>query len=122
MKLTTAFALFLSLLAFGCATPSASTNPTPTAADAKKFIDEVNDTAFKLTLESGQAGWISETFINDDTSSLNARANQRLIDKMAQYAKDAVKFDKVDVTPELRRSLNILKVALVMATPSNPKE
>ena len=121
MKLTTAFALSLSLLAFGCATPSASTNPTPTAADAKKFIDEVNDTAFKLTLESSQAGWISETFINDDTSSLNARANQRLIDKMAQYAKDAVKFDKVDVPADIRRQLNILKVGLVMATPSDPR-
>jgi peptidyl-dipeptidase A len=121
MKLTTAIALGLCLLAFGCATPSASTNPTPTAADAKKFIDEVNDTAFKLTLESGQAGWISETFINDDTSSLNARANQRLIDKMAQYAKDAVKFDKVDVPADIRRQLNILKVGLVMATPSDPR-
>src|SRR5215831_16634274 len=121
MKLMTAFALFVSLLAFGCATPSASTNPTPTAADAKKFIDEVNDTAFKLTLESSEAGWVSETFINDDTSSLNARANQRLIDKMAQYAKDAVKFDKVDVPADIRRQLNILKVSLVMATPSDPR-
>ena len=121
MKLTTAFALLLCLLAFGCATPSASTNPTPTAADAKKFIDDVNETAFKLTLESSQAGWISETFINDDTSSLNARANQRLIDKMAQYAKDAVKFDKVDVPADIRRQLNILKVGLVMATPSDPR-
>ena len=121
MKLTTACALLLCLLAFGCATPSASTNPTPTAADAKKFIDDVNETAFKLTLESSQAGWISETFINDDTSSLNARANQRLIDKMAQYAKDAVKFDKVDVPADIRRQLNILKVGLVMATPSDPR-
>jgi peptidyl-dipeptidase A len=121
MKLTTACVLLLCLLAFGCATPSASTNPTPTAADAKKFIDDVNETAFKLTLESSQAGWISETFINDDTSSLNARANQRLIDKMAQYAKDAVKFDKVDVPADIRRQLNILKVGLVMATPSDPR-
>jgi peptidyl-dipeptidase A len=121
MKLTTASALFLSLLAFGCATPSASTNPTPTAADAKKFIDDVNETAFKLTLESSEAGWVSETFINDDTASLNARANQRLIDKMAQYAKDAVKFDKVDVPADIRRQLNILKVGLVMATPSDPR-
>jgi peptidyl-dipeptidase A len=121
MKLMTAFALVLCLLAVGCATPSASNSPTPTAADAKKFIDDVNDTAFKLALESSQAGWVSETFITDDTSSLNARANQRLIDKMAQYAKDAVKFDKVDVPADIRRQLNILKVGLVMATPSDPK-
>jgi peptidyl-dipeptidase A len=85
-------------------------------------MEDVNETTFKLALEAQQAGWVSETFITDDTSALNAKANQRLIDKSAQYAKDAVRFDKVEVAPDVRRGLNILKVALVMATPSNPKE
>src|SRR5262245_11041392 len=85
-------------------------------------MSDVNETLFKLALEAIQAGWVSETYITDDTSALLARANQRLIDKTAQYAKEAVRFDKVDVAPDIRRQLNILKVSLVMATPSNPKE
>src|SRR4051812_18945022 len=113
-----AFALALIVLASGCTTTGSGSN-TATAADAKKFIDEVNETAFKLLLESGQAGWVSETYITDDTSALYARANQRMIDKLAQYAKDAVRFDKVEVAPDVRRSLDILKVSLVMATPSD---
>jgi len=120
MKSTT-FVLALFIFVSGCASGSSS-NSTPTAEDAKKFMDEVNQTAFDLALETGQAGWISQTHITDDSSALYARANQRLIDKIAHYAKEAVRFDKVDVAPELRRGLDILKVSLVMATPSNPKE
>jgi len=115
------FVLVLGILVSGC-TSGSSGNSTPTAADAKKFMDDVNDTLFKLALEASQAGWVSETYITDDTSALFARANQRLIDKTAQFAKEAVRFDKVDVGPDIRRQLNILKVSLVMATPSNPKE
>src|SRR5262245_61459113 len=113
------FVLALFIIVSGCAATGSSGNSTPTAADAKKFMDDVNETSFKLALEASQAGWVSETYITDDTSALNARSNQRLIDKMAQYAKEAVRFDKLDLAPDLRRSLNLLKVALVMATPSN---
>jgi len=115
------FALALFLLVSGC-TRGSSSNSTPTAEDAKKFMGDVNDTVFKLALEAGQAGWTSETYITDDTSALFARANQRLIDKTAQYAKEAVRFDGVNVAPDIRRQLNLLKVSLVMATPSNPAE
>jgi len=113
--------LCLFAIMSGCAT-GGSSNSTPTAEDARKFMDDVNDTAFKLSLEAGQAGWLSQTYINDDSAAVYARANQRLIDKIAQYAKEAVRFDNVEVAPEIRRGLNILKVSLVLATPSNPKE
>src|SRR5262245_55793341 len=115
--------LVLALVIFvsGC-TSGSSSNSTPTAADSKTFLDDVNDTLFKLALEAGQAGWISQTYITDDASALYARANQRFIDKTAQYAKEAVRFDNVQLDPEVRRQLNILKVSLVMATPSNPAE
>ncbi len=114
-------ALILSVVLYGCASGTSS-NSAPTAADAKKFIDEVNGTLLKLTTEGNQAGWVSETYITDDTEALNAKANQRLIDAAARYAKDAVRFDKIDVPADVRRELNLLKVALVMATPSDPKE
>jgi len=113
----------LLCLAGGCTGGSSSSgNSTPTAEDAKKFMDDVNDTMFKLALEASQAGWIAATYITDDSQAVAARANQRIIDKVAQYAKEAVRFDKVDVPQDLRRELDILKVSLVMATPSNPKE
>src|SRR5216684_2759926 len=101
---------------------SGPSDPSSNSADPKKFMDEVNDSLLKLNVEGSQAGWVSETYITDDTSSLNARANQRLIEATERFAKDSVKFDKVDATPDLRRQLNLLKISLVMATPSDPKE
>src|SRR5881394_22972 len=105
-------ALALLILVSGCAGSRTSGDSAATAADAKKFIDDVNETLLKMSTESGQAGWVSETYITDDTSALNARANQRFIDKAAQFSKESVKFDKLDLAPDLRRELNLLKVSL----------
>jgi peptidyl-dipeptidase A len=110
------------LIVSGCARSTANSNAAPTPDDAKRFLDEVNEATLKLGVESSQASWVSENFITDDTSVLNARANQRFIDATARFAKEAVKYDHVNVDPTLRRELDLLKVSLVMATPSNPME
>ena len=94
----------------------------PTAADAKTFLDTVNDTMYRLGVAQSQAGWVQQTYITDDTEALNARTNQEYIDAVARFAKDATRFDKVEVPADQRRQLNLLKLSLVMVTPSNPKE
>src|SRR5207302_10613406 len=101
---------------------SGNSDAAANGADPKKFIDEVNESLLKLNIEGSQAGWVSETYITDDTSALNARSNQRVIEATERFAKDAVRFDKVETKPDLRRELDLLKVSLVMATPSDPKE
>ncbi len=96
--------------------------PAATAEDARAFIDQANATMLKLGTVQGQAGWVAETYITDDTEALNARENQIGIDAVKRFAKDAVKFDHVQVPDDIRRELNLLKLALVMVTPSDPKE
>jgi peptidyl-dipeptidase A len=113
-------ALFVCICVSGCS--GGTTAPASEVPDAKKFIDDVNETVLRLGLESGQAGWVQANFITDDTEALNARATQRFIDAVAKFAKDAVRYDKDEVTPEIRRQLNVLKVGLTMVTPSDPKE
>jgi peptidyl-dipeptidase A len=123
MKTYFGIALLLILGMSACAARSSGNNDSAAnVPDPKKFIDEVNESLLKLNIEGSQAGWVSETYITDDTSALNAKANQRLIEATEHYAKDSVKLDKVELAPDLRRELNILKVSLVMATPSDPKE
>ena len=97
-------------------------SPAATAAEAQQFINNVNETMLKLGTAQQQAGWVSETYITDDTQALTARANQAYIDAIAKFAKESVRFDRVDVPADIRRQLNLLKLSLVMATPSDPKE
>jgi len=94
----------------------------PTAADAKAFLDNVNQTMLKLGVEANQAGWVQQNFITDDTDALAARANQRYIDAIARFVKDAPRFDKLQLPEDQRRALNVLKTSLVMVTPADAKE
>jgi peptidyl-dipeptidase A len=111
----------LTALVLGSCTVSAPTR-VPAAADAERFLADVNQTMLRLGVEQQRAAWVAENFITVDTEAMGARANQLFTDAIARYAKDAVKFDKVDVAPDLRRQLQLLKVALVVATPANEKE
>jgi peptidyl-dipeptidase A len=95
---------------------------TPTAAGATEFLKNASQTLLKLGIAQARAGWTQQTYITDDTEAMAARANQEFIDAAARFAKEATKFDRVDVSPDERRQLGLLKVALVMATPANPAE
>jgi peptidyl-dipeptidase A len=105
--------------ALGCRSASA---PAPTPADAAAFLGTVSETMLRLGVEQGQSGWVQQNFITDDTEALAARVNQRFIDTIARFAKEATKYDSVEVSADQRRQLNLLKLSLVMATPSDPKE
>ncbi|HTL29628.1 MAG TPA: M2 family metallopeptidase, partial [Tepidisphaeraceae bacterium] len=113
-------AVVITLATLACARNQ--TAPEPTAGDAKAFLDDVNQTMLKLGVEAGQAGWVQQNFITDDTDALAARANQRYIDAIARFVKDAPRFDKLQLPEDQRRALNVLKTSLVMVTPADPKE
>src|SRR3954466_5072854 len=109
-------------LASGCVQTSSSSSSAPTPAAVKTFLDTANDTTLRLGIQQGQAGWVQQTFITDDTEAIAARANQAANEAGARFAKQAVRYDKVQVPADERRQLNLLKVALVLATPSDAKE
>jgi peptidyl-dipeptidase A len=96
--------------------------PAPAAPDVKSFLNTVNDTMRRLGIEQSRAGWVQQTFITDDTDALSARANREYAEAIARFAKDATRYDKTDVPADARRQLDLLKLALVMVTPSDPKE
>ena len=113
-----ALALSIAVVTAGCQASTAA----PTAQDAKKFLDEVNTTLNRLALDAGRAGWVGQNFITVDTEAMDARATQSISDAASRWAKQAVRFDNVEVPADQRRQLNLLKVSLVLATPSDPKE
>jgi peptidyl-dipeptidase A len=107
-------------VAISCSKAASSSSVTP--ADAKAFLDTANETTLKLGIQQSQAGWVQQTYITDDTEALAAHANQIANDAGARFAKDATKYDKLDVPADQRRQLTLLKTSLVLASPSDPRE
>src|SRR5215831_494117 len=113
--------LVLGTLAAGCSAGAPSPVP-PSPNEAREFLERANQSSLKLGIAQSRAGWIQQTYINDDTEALAAKANLEYLDNAAKLAKEATRFDHVDVSPEGRRQLDLLKVALVLAPPSDPRE
>jgi peptidyl-dipeptidase A len=109
--------------AVGCSRSTGSSSAaSASAGDARTFLDGVNDTTLRLGIEQSQASWVQQTFITDDTEAIAARANQAANEALTRFAKESTRFDKVEVPPDERRQLTLLKTSLVLAPPSNPKE
>src|SRR6516164_1876975 len=86
------------------------------AQDVKKFLDDAEKTLLKVNIESGHADWIRENFITSDTEALSAVADERAIVEGVRLAKQATKFDKQKLSPEMARKMMLLKVGLTLAT------
>jgi peptidyl-dipeptidase A len=113
--LLTSLAVLAGLAAGACSSPSS----TP-STDVDAFLADVNEAMLRLGTETERTNWVYSTYITVDTERLSARANQVYLDAVARYAKEAARFDGVEVTGEQRRQLDILKLALELVTPSDP--
>jgi len=121
-RLPIAIILAASMASFAACGGGGSSSAAPTPADATAFLDNVDTTFTRLSLDANRAGWVGQNFITTDTEALDARMTQAIADASSRFAKEAVRFDAVDVPADQRRQLNLLKVSLVLATPSDPKE
>jgi peptidyl-dipeptidase A len=110
-----------AVVTVGCG-GSTSSPPARTADEARAFLKEANETMLRLSNEANQAGWVQNTFITVDTEAINARASEAFMTAVTNFAKRSTEFDAVDVSPDERRQLTVLKNLLTMAAPADPKE
>jgi peptidyl-dipeptidase A len=123
MSFLSVAAILLFSVSMPAAMPAKKTaSKPPTAADAEKFIGEVETKLFALSTDASRAGWVQSTYITDDTEILAAQAAERLISATARWAKEAARFDGLKLPPELARKILLLKHALTLAAPEDPKE
>lgn len=101
---------------------SLATSGSATAADAEKFIADAEKRLLDLNIKAGRAEWVKSTFITDDTEALAADANEVLIGATTELAEQARRFDNLDLSPELKRKLKLLKLSLTLPAPKNPAE
>ncbi len=116
------FALVGIVACLGWLRGGTATPPAPTAADAAAFLKEVDARLLALGIDANQAGWVQQNFITVDTEAINAKSNKAFIEAVAKYAKDATRFEGLDLPADQRRQINLLRLSLVMAAPSDQKE
>jgi peptidyl-dipeptidase A len=112
----------LALLACVTAALAGAQTRKPTAEDARKWMNDVEQKLLVLGVDSGRADWIRSTYITDDTESLAAKMDERAINAAVQYAKESTKFDGLQLDPVTARKIKLLKLSLTIATPSDPKD
>jgi peptidyl-dipeptidase A len=115
--------LLLTMAVAACSSDAPASSSAPgTVDEARKFLDSVNTTTRRLGIAAAQAGWVAQNFITEDTEALDARATQEITDAIARFAKESTRFSATEVAPLERRQLDLLKLSLVLATPSDPAE
>jgi peptidyl-dipeptidase A len=112
----------LIVFAFGLLASLAAAQTKPTIADARKFLDGAEKELLDLSNNANRAQWIQATYITDDTEVLAAQATEKSIAATVRLAKESKKFDGVPLPEDLARKMKLLKVALTLPAPSDPRE
>ena len=93
-----------------------------TVEEAKAFLEEAEATLLKQANYLSRAQWLQSTYINPDSEMQAALANERYIEVVKGYARQATRFDKVQLPAEMARKMTLLKIGLTLATPSDKAE
>ena len=93
-----------------------------TVEEAKAFLEEAEATLLKQANYLSRAQWLQSTYINPDSEMQAAMANERYIEVVKGYARQATRFDKVQLPAEMARKMTLLKIGLTLATPSDKAE
>ncbi|MBI5494035.1 MAG: M2 family metallopeptidase, partial [Deltaproteobacteria bacterium] len=94
--------------------------PKPTAADAEKFVNDAEAHLYELGMAANKAAWVQSTYITQDTQALSAAAQEAVMGAAVKYAQEAARFDGMELPYDVRRKLDLLKLALTSPPPADP--
>lgn len=103
-----------------CKRDAASTGPaTPKDETADQFIARVNAEYKAMTPEITSAQWLSNTYINDDSQLLAAKANERFLGQLNRWLEQARRFEGQPMSAQTARAINLLKLGTAMPPPQD---
>jgi peptidyl-dipeptidase A len=100
---------------------SSTSASAPTPEEVKKFIETAEQRLFDLGNKAQRASWVQENFITVDTEQIAADASEEANTAATQYAKQAHRFDHVQLSPELARKRLLLELSAGFPAPDDPK-
>jgi peptidyl-dipeptidase A len=110
------------LALMSCTDNPNSLSGSGTKDEAEKFLAEAEKSLLDLNIKAQRADWVKSTFITDDTEALAAEANENLIAATTELAEQARRYENLDLSPEAKRKLKLLKLSLTLPAPKDPAE
>ncbi|WHI45999.1 M2 family metallopeptidase [Microbulbifer sp. VAAF005] len=99
---------------------SPADNSQLTVKDAQAFLKDAQARMEKMGQEASHAAWLASTYINIDSQYVEALASERYTTLAVELASEAAKFNDLDLDPDTRRQLTMLKQGLVFPAPKDP--
>ena len=90
------------------------------AETPEEFVARVNEEARELGRETGAAGWVRATYITEDTAILSSLARERYAKWHSETVEQAMAYDAMELAPETRRAIDLLKLGTSLPTPKDP--
>lgn len=91
----------------------------PTVEEATQFLEQAEERMLELSNEDGLAAWVQATHITRDTDILASKAREKWIAATVEFAKQATRFEGLDLSPEAARKMKLLRLALSLAAPAD---
>jgi peptidyl-dipeptidase A len=114
------FAIVLAAAIVFAIVPARAAGASPTAAEAKAFIEQAESSLLNLWIDAERASWVYSTFITDDTELIQAQARQRVIDETVRLSKEAQRFKGLKLDKDVARKFTLLPISLTLVAPSDP--
>ncbi|HVR37987.1 MAG TPA: M2 family metallopeptidase, partial [Thermoanaerobaculia bacterium] len=92
----------------------------PTAEEAIRFVNDAEARLGAINKDQQRAAWVAANFITYDTQQISAKESERQIAAGVELAKEAARFDKLELSYDVRRKLDLIKLALVSPGPADP--
>ena len=117
-KILTLLAAGVLLTACGqdAAGPDTAAMPDETP---EAFVERANAEYKDWWRELNAAGWLYSTYINEDSAVVNAKASERYAAWHSNIVKQALKYEGVEMAPELRRQIELFKMGALLVAPDD---
>src|SRR5436190_3143267 len=98
-----------------------ASKPQASAADADKFVTELDQARRARYAEINAATWVSQTYINDDTQLLVAKTKELDLAQTKAEIEKAKGYEAAATSPASKRQIMLLKLSATLPAPKDPK-
>jgi peptidyl-dipeptidase A len=100
------------------AAPIAGAPGAPTVAEAEQFVANAEERLSEMSEREARIAWIYSTYINYDTEWLQQRSDAAGTEARVALATEAARFQGLDLPPDLRRKIDLLRLSLTLPAPT----